>query len=214
MNPQPNSAAPPDAIRVPASEGPQPGLGATTDDVLDHLARRYSAGPKVLCEPAPARADLLRAAALALRAPDHGGLRPFRFVCIGRHRRQRLGELFAADAARRGHAAAEVERARERAHNGPALVALVARVDDAQPDVPAHEQWVCVGAALMNFLNALHLMGYGAKTLSGASVRDAQIQQAICGPGEQIIAWIVAGSPRRATQAKRLDDPAGIVSDW
>jgi len=212
LQPLPCPAA--ESIRLPSGAVLRHDLGDAVDEVLGHLSRRYSAGPKVLDVPAPSRDDLVRAAGLALRAPAHGGLRPFRFVCVGSHQRQRLGELFAEDAARRGHAALEVERARERAHNGPALVALVARIDDAQPDVPVQEQWISVGAALMNFLNGLHVMGYGAKTLSGASVRDARIQQAFCAPGETLVAWIVAGTPRRATQPKRLDDPSSIVSDW
>lgn len=182
--------------------------------VLEHLARRYSAGPKHLGEPAPSHDELLQAVALALRAPDHGGLRPFRFVRIGAHRRQRLGELFAADAARRGHTAAEVERARERACNGPALLALVGRVDAGNPEVPAHEQLMCIGAALMNLLNALHLMGFGAKTLSGASVRDADIQRAFCAPGETLLAWIVAGTPLRSMRAKHADEPGQVLADW
>lgn len=214
MSPQPLPLPAADSIRMPAAAGLTHDLDDAVDEVLGHLARRYSAGPKVLVVPAPSREDLVRAAGLVLRAPDHGGLRPFRFVSVGSHQRQHLGELFAADAARRGHVALEVERARERAHNGPALVALVARIDDAHPDVPVHEQWISVGAALMNFLNGLHLMGYGAKTLSGASVRDARIQGAFCAPGETLVAWIVAGTPGRATHPKRLDDPAGIVSDW
>ncbi len=64
-------------------------------DVLLHLASRYSVSPKHLGAPAPGRAELLRAAALALRAPDHEALRPYRFVHIDAHQRATLGELYA-----------------------------------------------------------------------------------------------------------------------
>jgi nitroreductase len=84
-----------------------------------------------------------------LRAPDHGGLRPFRFVVVDDSQRLALAEMFATGAQQRGQAAEEVERAKARAFNGPGLVALVARVRDDVPDVPSHEQWLCVGAALM-----------------------------------------------------------------
>ena len=47
------------------------------DDVLAHLSSRYSVSPKHLVAPAPGRAELMRAAALALRAPDHEALRPY-----------------------------------------------------------------------------------------------------------------------------------------
>ena len=182
--------------------------------VLEYLGRRFSVGPKYLVQPAPSDAEILRAACLALRAPDHGGLQPFRFIQVAAQQRDRLGGLFARDAAQRGHGADEVERARQRAHNGPALVALVGRVRAGVDDVPADEQWLCIGAALMNFLNAMHLMGYGAKTLSGASIRAAEIQQAFCGPGEVLLAWIVIGTPTRSMHAKRSDDATHVLTQW
>lgn len=182
--------------------------------VLEHLGLRFSLGPKHLAAPAPSDADLLQAACVALRAPDHGGLSPFRFVKVGTHQRERLGALFAQDAARRGHGAEEVERARQRAHNGPALLALVGRVRSDVDHVPPHEQWLSIGAGLMNFLNALHLLGFGAKTLGGESLRDPDIQAAFCEEGETLLAWIVAGMPTRAAHARKADDAAQVLTHW
>lgn len=183
-------------------------------DVMDHLARRYSVGPKYLALPAPSETELLRACRVALRAPDHGGLRPFRFVAISAEQRERLGELFAADAQHRGRSEVEVEQARSRAHNGPGLVALIGRIQPEVDDVPELEQWLAVGAGLMNFLNALHLMGYGAKVLSGLSVQAPQVQSAFCAPGEQLLSWIVVGTPTRSTHPKHEDNETEIFSHW
>jgi hypothetical protein len=183
-------------------------------DVLQHLASRYSVGPKHLGAPAPSRIELLRAAALALRAPDHEALRPYRFVHIGVNQRAALGELYARGAKRRGLDDAEVRRARERADNGPCLLALIGHVQEGALGVPAQEQWLCIGAALMNFLNALHLMGYGAKVLSGASIYDLEVQQAFCTPGETLLCWIVTGTPMRAAHSRYSDDVASILTDW
>lgn len=198
----------PSVLRLP----PQPADDAA--DVLAFLGARYSLGPKYLVEPAPTRAELQQAAAVALRAPDHRHLRPFRFVHVAQEQRERLAGLFAADAARRGHGAEEVERARERAQNGPALLAVVGHVRSNVEDVPLHEQWISLGAGVMNFLNALHLMGYGAKLLSGASVRDPVIQAAFCRPGETLVAWLLAGTPTRVGRAKHVDHDADALSDW
>lgn len=201
------AAAPPYAVpRLPPAED--------AADVLAFLASRYSLGPKYMAQPAPTRAELQQAAAVALRAPDHRHLRPFRFVRVADSQRARLASLFAADAARRGHGAEEVERARERAQNGPALLAVVGHVRANVEDVPLHEQWVCLGAGVMNFLNALHLMGYGTKLLSGASVRDPAIQAAFCRPGETLVCWLLAGTPTRAGRAKHVDHETDALSDW
>lgn len=184
------------------------------EELLDLLALRYSVGPKHLAPPGPAASQWARAAELALRAPDHGGLRPFRFVVVGDSERAALAGLFALGARQRGQAADEVERARLRACNGPGLAALVAHVRDDVPDVPPHEQWLCVGAALMNFMNALHLMGYGAKALSGASVSDPAVCGAFCRPGERLASWIIAGRPTRAAHPKGEAGASSVISAW
>ncbi len=184
------------------------------DELLDLLALRYSVGPKYLAPPGPSAEQWARAADLSLRAPDHGGLRPFRFVVVGDSQRVALAGLFARGAEQRGQTAEEVERARARAFNGPGLVALVARVRDDVPDVPPHEQWLCVGAALMNFMNALHLMGFGAKALSGASVSDPAVHAAFCGPGERLANWVIAGRPVRAAHPKAGAEASAVISGW
>lgn len=186
-------------------------------DLLGLLALRYSVGPKYLAPPGPSAEQWAEAAALALRAPDHGGLRPFRFVVVGDDQRAVLAELFAEGAKQRGQAIDEVERARARAFNGPGLAAVVARVRDDVPDlpnVPPHEQWLCVGAALMNFMNALHLMGFGAKALSGASVSDPVVYAAFCGPGERLANWVIAGQPTRAAHPKAGAAASPVISGW
>ena len=183
-------------------------------EALDSLALRYSVGPKFLAPPAPTTEQWSRAAELALRAPDHGSLRPFRFVVVEDEQRSALSELFVRNAIRRGHAADEVDKARARALNGPGLVALVGRVREGIAGVPVHEQWLCIGAALMNFLNALHLMGFGAKALSGASVSDPAIRSAFCAEGETLVTWVVAGRPTRAAHPKRNDSLSRIIDHW
>lgn len=188
--------------------------GARAGDIIDYLARRHSVGPKFLAPPAPTDAQWARAAAVALRAPDHGRLGPFRFVVIADPQRSALAELFAQDARRRGHAPDAVEKAHARAFNGPGLVALVGRLREGVPDVPIYEQWLCIGAGLMNFLNALHLMGFGAKTLSGASVRDPAIRAAFCDADETLVAWVVAGTPRRASRPVAADRAAAVIGPW
>lgn len=183
-------------------------------DALESLATRYSQGPRQLAAPGPDRAQLEQAVALAARAPDHGGLAPWRLVLVGAGQRARLGELFAAAARRRGAPAAEVERAPHHAAKAPVLLAAVARVREDVAEVPAHEQWICVGAALMNLLDALQLQGFGAKLISGDTVDDAALQAAFCGPGERLVAWVVCGTPTAPGRARRAEAPVARLADW
>lgn len=191
---------------------------------LAALAGRHSQGAKYMTAPAPSRAQWQQAAELALRAPDHGGLRPFRFVLVSEDQRALLAELFVNAARRWGQSEAEeLQRAHDRAWNGPGLAALIVRLREGEPEVPAHEQLLCAGAGLMNFLNALHFMGYAAKTLSGAALRDPALQAAFCQPGEQLLAWVLAGTPLKPAlpRAKpgiaspaQAPSQAEVCSDW
>jgi nitroreductase len=184
------------------------------DEALAALASRYSTGARMLVPPAPSDAQWAEAARIAARAPDHGRLRPFRFVIVGDEHRARLSELFAQDALRRGQSPADVERARERAYNGPGLAALIGRFRAGVDDVPVQEQWMCCGAALMNFLNALHLVGFGAKAVSGPSVRDAAIRAAFCAEGETLLTWVIAGTTGQVPRAKRGDEGDVRIESW
>jgi hypothetical protein len=67
---------------------------------------------------------------------------------------------------------------------------------------------------LMNFMNALHLMGFGAKALSGASVSDPAVHTAFCGPGERLANWVIAGRPVRAAHPKAGAEASAVISGW
>ena len=181
---------------------------------LSGLLGRHSTGPRWLVEPGPCRDELQQAIACALRAPDHGQLVPWRAVLVTPPQREALGERFAEFARQVGKTEDEVEVERTRAAKGPVLVAWIARVTDGIAEVPVHEQWITVGGALTNFLNALHLMGYGAKTLSGRKCQHPAVREAFCRDGESLVAFVCAGTPTRAGSARGTDDVDAVLSVW
>jgi nitroreductase len=187
---------------------------ATCTELLRRIGQRFSIGPRHLALPAPTSEELQIAAALAARAPDHRRLQPFRFVRVADVQRERLGALFAAAASRRGSSPVAALHAATKAHNGPALVAIVARVRDDVDGVPVHEQWITVGGGLLNFLNALHVMGFGAKVLSGPLITDANLQLSFCQPGEQLVAWVLAGSAVERNLRGGDCTASTLLTDW
>lgn len=176
---------------------------------LEDLLSRYSLGGKNLVEPAPSAAELELIAAAALRAPDHGELMPFRLTVITGQARNRLAKLFESYAKASGKSAQSCEIERDRALKTPVSIAVIARVDMNHTIVPAHEQWMCIGGAITNILNAIHMMGYAGKMLSGGKVRDRAIVDAFCAPGETLVGWIAVGTPNREVQ----DKSKKLVSD-
>lgn len=183
---------------------------------LAPLLGRYSVGGKHLREPAPDDAALRLMTEAALRAPDHGGLVPFRFVLVrGEVARVRLAGLFEQVALAAGKRVEAASQDRERALEPPMLVAVIARIDAGHPVATVHEQWMTVGGALTNFLNAAHAMGYAGKMLSGAKVRAAPVVAAFCGPGETLVGWVVLGTPVRVGKPKfDKPDAARLLADW
>lgn len=178
---------------------------------LDLLTSRHSVGPKHLGEPGPSDVELRHAFAAALRAPDHGKRVPFRFVVVRDAGLERLAELFVDYGRRCGKDEAELAMERTRAVQAPVVIAVVARVAGDE-EVPAHEQWIAVGGALTNVLNALHIQGYGAKMLSGLRAADPQIVRAFCRDGEMLVGWVSAGTPARRPQARMVDDVDALIS--
>ena len=183
-------------------------------DALTALLGRHSIGPRWMVAPGPGDEQLTQAVQAALRAPNHGRLQPWRVVTVSAAQRPALATLFEQFARDAGKSEEEVAIERERARNGPVLVAWVARIADDVEKVPPHEQWICVGGALSNFMNALHFMGYGAKIHSGRKCQHAAIVQAFCGEGEQLVGFVCIGTPTRGLEPREKDEAAPRLSRW
>lgn len=171
------------------------------------LLERASVGPKYLVEPAPDDAQLRLMVDAALHAPDHAALVPFRFKVVRGETRRAMATLYADAARRAGKDADGIAMDEERALRPPMTVAVVARLDLGHPQVPAHEQWACVGGALTNFLNAAHALGFGGKMLSGAKARDPGLIAAFCAPGETLLGWIALGTPVKSDKPPKPRAP-------
>jgi nitroreductase len=193
-------------------------MNSSTDGALpaalDALLSRHSLGPRWMVAPGPSDAQLTLAVQAALRAPNHGRLQPWRAVKVSEAQRPALAALFEQFARDSGKSEEDVAIERERAYNGPVLLAWVARIDNAVDKVPAHEQWICVGGAFANFMNAVHIMGYGAKILSGRKCQHPAIVRAFCDEGEQLVGFICIGTATRELEPREKDEVAGRLSDW
>jgi nitroreductase len=147
-------------------------------DALDLLLTRESA--LKLDAPAPTEAELDTMFQSAVRAPDHGRLRPWRFVVIEGDKRARFGELMADAMRNRDPSANEEMLDRERAKpmRAPTIVVAAARVQKGHR-IPEFEQIAAAAAAAQNIMLAAHALGYGAMWKTGEPAYDPVVKTAL-----------------------------------
>ena len=166
--------------------------------------------------PAPEGAELEQIVAAGLRAPDHGKLRPWRFVAIRGEARARFAEVcIAALRARDPDATeAEADRMRGKLTSPPLILALGMHVTQT-PNVPETEQVQSVAAAAMNMLNAAHALGYAGKCVSGPNAYDPAVAKALgFETPDRVIGFLYLGTPAEPPFAARRPAVADYLSVW
>ena len=193
-------------------------LGPNMDEntLLTAMLTRRSVSPKRLCGPGPSPEELGVMVDAALRAPDHGGLVPWRLIEFPQDQREGLAKLFEDEKRRRDPVATEgdLARAREHATHAPVVLAFVTR---PQRDllVPVHEQWLSAGAALGQLLLAAHAMGYGAIMLSGARCQDEPLREALGLETHETLAGFVSiGAIAKTPPAAIRPARDRVLSTW
>ena len=179
-------------------------------DALDLLLTRESA--MKLESPAPGEAELDTMFQSAVRAPDHGRLRPWRFVVIEEARRARFGELM-ADALRRKdpNASGEaLERERAKPMRAPMIVVAAAHVQKGHR-IPEVEQIAAAAAAAQNIMLAAHAMGYGAMWKTGEPAYDPGVKTALGLDAEDdIMGFLYVGTRAGGSSPRSIFAPAPV----
>ncbi len=157
-----------------------------------------------LVDPAPTDdefADLLRMAALA---PDHGLLRPWRWILVRDHARRALGESFAAEAT-----SEHPELVAAKALRAPLLATLVFR-PHRQHRVPEWEQMAATCGMTHALMLLLHARGYGSIWRTGAFAGLPRVRGLLgLRLDEQLLGWLYVGTPL-ADQAQRPRSPEDL----
>ncbi|MBS0221926.1 MAG: nitroreductase [Proteobacteria bacterium] len=181
--------------------------------LLEPLLDRRSVA--ALEEPAPSQEEVGLILDAGLRAPDHGRLRPWRFVLIRGAAREAFGDCLVAAAKRRDANVppALLDRYRTWPLRTPLLIAVGAAVRPAHV-IPEIEQILSAGAAAMNMLNAVHLLGYGGMWVTGANTYDRGVNAALGFEWpSRIVGFLMIGTPKNAAIPERPSRTQHAV-DW
>jgi len=175
------------------------------DDLLAVLRSRQSS--PALIAPAPDRDQLRQLLLVAGSAPDHGRLRPWRFVVVDGPAIGPLGDAFAAAHAERdpGSDAAGLDRSRAKALRAPMIVVVVGTPRE-HPKVPVWEQRAAAACAAYGLMLAAHACGFGAMWRT-SWFGEAPKVRAHLGllDGEEVTGWIFLGTPAGRAPAPRAE---------
>ena len=168
---------------------PEPSL-----ELLGALLERRSTS--ALVEPGPDDAELDLLLQAAATAPDHGRLRPWRFVVVDGEARERF-----ADALEDGGLAGDPDlpdgvrqKLRSKAFVAPTLIAVVAAPRPAK--VERWEQVASAAASAFAMVLAAHALGLGAMWKSvpfrtGPLLADLLDME----PDDELLGWVLVGTP-------------------
>ena len=171
-------------------------MTSPAESKLDFLLSRRSS--TALGAPGPTREELDQILRAAGAVPDHGLLRPFRFVLVEGDGRTELGNALAEAALERKPALtpAAQDAIRAKAFRSPTILVLVASPKPGKVEIwEQHATAACAGYAITL---AAHALGVGAVWKSVPFTRGAALTAALgLTDTEEMLGWIHLGKPTR-----------------
>jgi nitroreductase len=171
-------------------------------DAIEAINTRATA--KTYGETAPGKEQLAIVLQAAVRAPDHGRLRPWRFMLIEGNQRRKFGDMLADSALRRtpGLGAGDVQRERDKAIRAPLIIVVACRIVPGTK-IPVIEQILAAGSAAQNILLALHAQGFAAAWKTGEGAYDPEVKRALgFAADDHLVGFIYTGGGIGATFAQ------------
>lgn len=181
-------------------------------DPIETIVSRVT--PALLGDPGPSETEIRIALDAAAAAPDHGRLRPWRFVVLAGKDREKLATLFKESLQRQRTdvSTAELEAEGARALRAPVVIVVAAAVQKDHPKVPEIEQILSAGAAVQNLTLALLAMGYGTMWKTGPVTYDPLAATALgFGETDQIVAFLYVGTTKREGGSRHRIGAQGLI---
>jgi nitroreductase len=164
-------------------------------ELLTAIDTRTSAGR--LTHPGPTPEHLALILDAAAHAPDHGRLRPWRFIVLDAELRESFS-LAAAAAKRAGLPGMSDEQfaaERDKLARSPRIVVVGCAVRRDQTKIPEIEQVIAAAAAAQNLFLAAHDLGYGVMWKTGAAAYDSAVKATVgLAPDDHIVAIMHLGT--------------------
>ena len=169
-----------------------------------------------LSAPAPSGGVLDSIFQAALRAPDHGRLRPWRYLIIEGGSLHKLGDLFAESfKANDSNLSPEKEnKFRKMPLRAPMVIVAVAKIQ-AHHKIPEIEQAVSLGAGVGYLLLALQAEGFGGMWRTGPLAYNKDVHKGLgLANEERIVGFLYAGTPTGKPKLIPQNDLSDFITHW
>lgn len=184
--------------------------------VLSTLLSRSST--KQIQGPGPSEEEIQQILATAMCAPDHGRLRPWRFKRIQGDAIAQLTDLAVKTLEAEGKPlnATKEKTMRDWLARAPLVLAVASYVDHSNERIPEHERMLATGASVMNILNAVHALGYGAFWSTGIGTYTQGVPEALGFDAleYEFLGFVVIGSLSEPLKPKERPAVTDYVSSW
>ncbi len=163
-------------------------------NAIEALCHRVSSGRLVAPGPDSEQRKVIFSA--ALRAADHGRLRPWRFLSVEGEGLNTLGELFAEVAKEDDPQISDsaLDRFRNMPLRAPLIVVVIASCQ-SHPKVPELEQQYSAAAAAQNMLTAAFALGLGAVWRTGDMAYHPRVKKQLgLGEREHLVGFLYIGT--------------------
>lgn len=182
--------------------------------VTDFLIQRNSSAK--LTSPAPDSGLLNTLFQTAFRAPDHGLLRPWRYLVIEGDGLERLGELFLESAltASPDLPQAQRDKFRKMPLRAPMVIVAIASIE-ADVKIPEIEQVMSAGVGVGYLLLSLQAEGYGGMWRTGPLAYNVDVAKGLgLTDQEKIVGFLYVGTPEGKAKAIPSHDVNAFVTKW
>ncbi|MGY0613935.1 NAD(P)H nitroreductase [Vibrio sp. FJH11] len=162
-------------------------------EALDLLLNRRSVGK--LSAPAPEGKALENIIRAGLRAPDHAGLTPWRFVIAQGKGLKKLSDILVSAAMAENSDDAVIEKLKNAPYRAPMVITVIAKVTKHEK-VPALEQYLSAGCAVQAMQMAAVAQGFQGFWRSGEWMFHPEVHKAFGLEGEdEIVGFLYLGTP-------------------
>jgi len=164
-------------------------------ELFDAIESRSTA--KSLTGPGPTPTQTARLLEAADHAPDHGRLKPWRFIAVNGAERETFADAVAQSRRDQNpsYTDEQMELEREKVRRSPSILVAACVVRKNIPKVPEIEQVIAAGAAVENLLLAATELGIGAMWKTGPAAYSTRVKAAVgLAPDDHIVAILHLGT--------------------